>query len=123
MRERIFEEVPDASQREIVQAAERLRRDRRVIEQGGRIVVAGPQRRAAESPWKSVVSSNVKAIGYYTSVKSGVKSVLGVQFLSGTTYYYDVPIAVYWRFAAAKSFGKFLHWEIKVKNYSYDGPY
>jgi len=74
--------------------------------------------------WKAVVSSNVKAIGYFASVKRGVKSALGVQFLSNTTYYYDVPnVSLYGEFSVASSKGRFLHTRIKLTGVPYDGPH
>ena len=55
-----------------------------------------------------VVSSNVRAVGYYDND-------LYVDYDSGTYVYYEVPEAIYASLLKAESKGKFMHAEVKGK--------
>lgn len=119
----VKEKMSGVGVEEVKDAGRKLLRDRRVHLVQGKAYRTDRSGIIHSTPLTPVASSNVKAVGYYAARTAGVHSVLAVSFLSGTTYFYDLPAGYFKAMMAAPSKGKYLHWEIKVKNVPYDGPY
>ena len=63
---------------------------------------------------KSVISSNLKSVGY-----DSFQMVLEIEFLEGSVYqYYGVPQSVYANLMSAPSYGMYFHADIR-NNYRY----
>lgn len=73
--------------------------------------------------WTGVSSSNVDAISYFSSIKLGQPSCMGVRFKSGKFYLYRVPIGTYLTHVGASSKGKFVWSDLRQAGVPYDGPF
>ena len=75
------------------------------------------------SAWTGVSSSNVDAIGYFSSIKLGQPSCMGVRFKSGKFYLYRVGISTYLAHLGSASKGHFVWADLRQAGVPYAGPF
>jgi hypothetical protein len=87
----------------------------------GAITILQSQEMQQAASWTPVSSSNVKGICWRPNTGKGEPHGLGVWFLSGGVYWYDVPFDTYKAMLASGSKGQFVN--ENLKSLPFDGPH